>query len=99
MFSRGPSESLQEYTAQFKEETIKASHLNQEMFVGDFQNGLRACHFNEFMAQKMASNMDEVMNWVECYIKGQKSNMEKRHQDAKERAPSRSEGGTSRKEK
>lgn len=44
---QGPSEPLQEYMARLNEETIKVSHLNQEMFVGAFQNGLTVGHFNE----------------------------------------------------
>lgn len=74
---QGPSESMWEYMAQFNEETIKISHLNQEMFVGAFQNSMRAGHFNESLAQKPTSNMDEVINRVECDIKGEESNMDK----------------------
>ena len=36
------SEPLREYPARFNEETLKVSHPNQELFVGAFQNGLRA---------------------------------------------------------
>lgn len=56
--------------AQFNEETIKVSHPNQYMFVGDFQNNLKADHFNESLAQKATTNMEEVMNIVKCYVNG-----------------------------
>lgn len=54
---------------QFNEETIKVSNPNQEMFVGVFQNILKADHFNESLAQKSTINTDEVMNISECYLK------------------------------
>ena len=60
------------------------------MFVGDFNNGLRVGHFNESLAQKSTLNMGEVMNWEECYIKGEERNMEKRSRDAKEKTHARS---------
>ena len=44
------SESLHEYLARFNDETLKVSHPNQELFVGAFQNGLRAGQFNESLA-------------------------------------------------
>lgn len=49
---QGYSESLREYLERFNEETIKIFHLNQEMFVGAFQHGLKVRQFNEFLAQK-----------------------------------------------
>lgn len=66
-----------EYMARFNEETIKVSHLNQEMFVGVFQHDLKAGKFNESLAQKSASNMDKVITRAEFYIKGEERNMEK----------------------
>ncbi|CAJ2632006.1 unnamed protein product [Trifolium pratense] len=41
------------------------------MFVAAFHNGLRAEHFNESLAQKPASSMQEVNKRAECYIKGE----------------------------
>lgn len=76
--------------AGFNEETIKVSHPNKEIFVGAFQNGLKVDHFIESLAQKPAASMDEVMNMEECYIKGEEINMEKKSQNAKERAQNRS---------
>ncbi|GAU24562.1 hypothetical protein TSUD_149030 [Trifolium subterraneum] len=80
----GP-ESLREYLAHFSEATIKVSNPNQEMFVAAFQNGLKAGHFNESLAQKPAESMQEVMKRAECYIKGEESNAEKRSRDSRER--------------
>jgi hypothetical protein len=63
MFSlrQGNSETLREYLARFSEATIKVSNPNHEMFVAAFHNGLKARHFNEFLAQKPAETMQEVM--------------------------------------
>lgn len=83
---QGYSKSLWEYLAQFNEDTIKVSHLNQEMFVGAFQHGLKVGQFIESLTQKTTINMDDVTTRVECYIKGEENNMEKRSCDAKERA-------------
>ncbi|GAU41233.1 hypothetical protein TSUD_280320, partial [Trifolium subterraneum] len=80
----GP-ESLREYLARFSEATIKVSNPNQEMFVAAFQNGLKAGHFNESLAQKPAESMQDVMKRAECYIKGEESNAEKRSRDSRER--------------
>lgn len=55
------------------------------MFVKTLQNGLRAGHFNDSLAPKPTSNMDEVMNRPNCYIKGEESNREKRHRDIQEK--------------
>ncbi|XP_045810471.1 uncharacterized protein LOC123904913 [Trifolium pratense] len=79
------NESLRSYLARFSEATIKVSNPNQEMFVAAFHNGLRAGHFNESLAQKPASSMQEVNKRAECYIKGEESNAEKRQRDAKEK--------------
>lgn len=43
-------ESLREYMARFNKETIKVSHMNQEMFVRAFQHDLEAEQFNESLA-------------------------------------------------
>ncbi|GAU42950.1 hypothetical protein TSUD_142870 [Trifolium subterraneum] len=67
---QGVSKTLREYLARFSEATIKVSNPNQEMFVADFQNGLKAGHFNESLAQKPAESMQEIMKRAECYIKG-----------------------------
>ncbi|PNY11288.1 gag-pol polyprotein [Trifolium pratense] len=79
------AESLRDYLARFSEATIKVSNPNQEMFVAAFPNGLRAGHFNESLAQKPASSMQEINKRFECYIKGEESNAEKRQRDAKEK--------------
>jgi hypothetical protein len=81
------AETLREYLARFSEATIKVSNLNQEMFVSAFHNGLKAGHFNESLTQKPATSMQEIIKRVECYIKGEESNAEKRSRDAKERDP------------
>lgn len=74
---QGPSESPREYTVLFNEDTIKLSHLNQEMFVGAFQNGLKVNHFNKSLAHKLATNMEEVMNREKHDVKGEEGKMEK----------------------
>ncbi|PNX87791.1 hypothetical protein L195_g043887, partial [Trifolium pratense] len=79
------AESLREYLARFSETTIKVSNPNQEMFVTTFPNGLRAGHFNESLAQKPTTSMQEINKRAECYIKGEESNAEKRMRDAKEK--------------
>ncbi|GAU48567.1 hypothetical protein TSUD_137520 [Trifolium subterraneum] len=67
------------------EATIMVSNPNQEMFVATFHNGLKAGHFNESLAQKPATSMQEVIKRASCYIKGEESNAEKRSRDAKEK--------------
>ena len=69
----------------FNKETIKVSQPNQEIFVATFQQGLWVGQFNESLAQKPATSMDEIITRAECYVKGEESNMEKRTRDAKER--------------
>ncbi|KAK2445921.1 hypothetical protein QL285_016792 [Trifolium repens] len=81
------AETLREYLARFCEATIKVSNPNQEMFVAAFHNGLKAGHFNESLAQKPATAMQEIIKRAECYIKGEESNAEKRSRDAREREP------------
>lgn len=80
---QGPSKSLQEYMARFNKETIKVSHPNQEIFVGAFQNDMKVDDFNESLAQKLSTSMEEVMSIAECYVKEEESNKEKISQDAK----------------
>jgi hypothetical protein len=82
------AETLREYLARFCEATIKVSNLNQEMFVAAFHNDLKAGHFNESLAHKPATSMQEIIKRAECYIKGEESNAEKRSRDAREREPS-----------
>ncbi|GAU37573.1 hypothetical protein TSUD_154060 [Trifolium subterraneum] len=79
------AETLREYLARFSETTITVSNPNQEMFVAAFHNGLKAGHFNESLAQKSATSMQEVIKRASCYIKGKESNAEKRSRDAKEK--------------
>src|SRR6187399_1757652 len=81
------AETLREYLARFCEATIKVSNPNQEMFVAAFHNGLKAGHFNESLAQKPSTSMQEIIKRAECYIKGEESNAEKRSRDAREREP------------
>jgi hypothetical protein len=57
------------------------------MFVSAFHHGLKAGHFNESLAQKPATSMQEVTRRAEGYIKGEESNAEKRMRDARERGP------------
>ncbi|XP_024632850.1 uncharacterized protein [Medicago truncatula] len=85
---QGPNESLREYLARFNDSTIKVSNPNQEVFVGAFQNGLRAGQFNESLAQKPADSMEEIIARAECYVKGEESNAEKKARDAKEKGNS-----------
>ncbi|GAU30655.1 hypothetical protein TSUD_31270 [Trifolium subterraneum] len=53
------AETLREYLARFSEATITVSNPNQEMFVAAFHNRLKAGHFNESLAQKPATLMQE----------------------------------------
>jgi len=76
---------LQNYLAKFNDSTIKVSNQIQELFVGAFQNGLRAGQFNESLAQKSTDSMEEIISRAECYIKGEESNAEKRARDMKEK--------------
>lgn len=68
------------------------------MFVGVFQHDLRVGQFNESLAQKSTSNMDEVITREEYYIKGEESNMGKKSRDAKEEVQTKEEGIKHRKE-
>ncbi|GAU29723.1 hypothetical protein TSUD_264590 [Trifolium subterraneum] len=86
---QGHNENLREYLARFNEATIQVSNPNQEMFVAAVQNGLKVGHFNESLAQKPASTMQEIMKRAECYIKGEESNAEKRGRDSREKPSSR----------
>ncbi|GAU30930.1 hypothetical protein TSUD_143780 [Trifolium subterraneum] len=85
----GHNESLLEYLARFSEATIQVSNPNQEIFVAAVQNDLKAGHFNESLAQKPVSTMQEVMKMAECYIKGEESNAEKKNRDSREQPSSR----------
>lgn len=58
------------------------------MFVGAFQNGLRAGYFNESLAQRPVTSLVEVVTHVECYIKGKESNTEKKAIDFTKRTTS-----------
>ncbi|MCI29617.1 hypothetical protein A2U01_0050826 [Trifolium medium] len=55
------------------------------MFVAAFHNGLREGHFNESLAQKPASSIQEINKRAACYIKGEESNTENRVRDAKDK--------------
>jgi hypothetical protein len=57
------------------------------MFVSAFHNGLKADHFNESLAQKPATSMQEIIKRAECYIKGDECNAKKRSRGARERDP------------
>lgn len=48
------------------------------MFVGAFQDGLREGHFNKSLANRPATSLAEVVKRVECYIKDEESNVEKK---------------------
>jgi hypothetical protein len=47
------------------------------MFVAAFLNGLKPGQINEPLAQKLAESMQEITKRVECYIRGEESNVEK----------------------
>jgi hypothetical protein len=68
---QGQNESLREYLSRFNDSTIKVSNPNQEVFVGVFQNGLRAGQFNESQVQKPADSMEEIITRAKCYFKGE----------------------------
>lgn len=53
------------------------------MFVGAFQNGLRARHFNKSLAKRSAFSLDKEVTHAKCYIKGEEKNAEKKARDAK----------------
>ncbi|MCH81899.1 hypothetical protein A2U01_0002693 [Trifolium medium] len=59
------------------------------MCIAAFHNGLKAGQFNESLAQKPATTMQEIMQRAECYIKGEESNAEKRSRDSREKPPDR----------
>lgn len=48
------------------------------MFVGSFHNGLEAEHFHESLAQKPTYWLVNMVTRVECYIKSEESNVEKK---------------------
>lgn len=57
------------------------------MFVGVFQNGLKARHFDESLTQKLAFTLAKIISKEECYIKGEESNVEKMACNVKENSP------------
>lgn len=82
---------MREYLAYFNEATIKVVHPNQEMFVGAFQNGLRAGTYNECLTQRLTPSLEEVVTHGECYIKGEERNAENKARDVKEQADGNSD--------
>lgn len=74
---QGPSKILRDYLAWFNEATIRVVPLNQEFFLGEFQNKLKTGHFNEFLVHKLALSLAEVVTKVKCYINNEESNTEK----------------------
>lgn len=63
---------MRNYLLLFKEATIRVLPPNQKKIIGAFQNGLKARHFNEALAQKSALSLAKVVTIMECYIKGRK---------------------------
>lgn len=61
------------------------------------QNGRKAGHFNESLAQKPSLTLAEVVVMVECYIKGEESNAEKKARGIRERVPNAESSHPSRK--
>lgn len=88
---QGHNESLRDYLARFNDTIIKVINPNQEVFVGAFQNGLRAGEFNESLTQKPADSMEEIIARADYYNKGEESNAEKKARDAKERTSNNTE--------
>lgn len=82
---QGPSELLMDYLARFNEATIKVVPLNQEISVEAFQNGLKARHFNESIAQRYTLSSAEVVAGMECCIKGEENNTENKSHNVKDR--------------
>lgn len=56
------------------------------MFIGAFQNGLRARHFNKSLAKRSAFSLDKEVTHEKFYIMGEESNVEKKTRDAKKLA-------------
>lgn len=54
------------------------------MFLEPFQNESKVVHFNEYLAQKYANSMKEIMAITKGYVKGDERNMKKRISDTKE---------------
>lgn len=71
---QGPLGSPREYLTSFNEAMIKVIYPHEEMFVRLFHNSLKACHFNESLAQRPMSLLAEVVTRAKCYIKGEESN-------------------------
>lgn len=53
------------------------------MFIGVFQNGLRARHFNKSLAKRFAFSLDKEVTHAKIYIMDEESNVEKKAIDAK----------------
>lgn len=88
---KGLSKSLRNYLTRFNKAIIRVVPQNREMFMGEFQNGLKEWHFNKSLAQKPTLSLAEVVTRAKCYIKGEGSNIEKKVWDVEERVPN-SEG-------
>lgn len=81
---QGLSESMRDYLSCFNKSTIKVVPPYQEMFMGEFQNQLKMGHFNESLAQRSTLTLAEVVSMVECYIKDEERNAEKKARGIKE---------------
>lgn len=46
----------------------------QKNFMGAFQNGLKDGNLNEYLAQNHDTSMVDIMELLECYIKGEEKN-------------------------
>lgn len=74
-------------------ETIRVPHPNQKMFLEAFQTCLRVRHFNESLAQKPATFMEDITTKADCYIHGEERNAKKNTRYAIDKgSPPRFEG-------
>lgn len=53
------------------------------MFVGEFPKGLRVGHFNDSLTYKPFVSINDIMAWVECYIKEEEIDSKKKARDVK----------------
>lgn len=84
-----PNETLREYLGRFSDITVDVEHPDQRQFVDAFTNGLRGGQFNESLANRPPTNIQEILARAEAYMKGEESNAKKRHRDERERASDR----------
>ncbi|RDX79754.1 hypothetical protein CR513_39796, partial [Mucuna pruriens] len=84
---QGRGKNLKSYLARFNNATVRVDDLDQKFFVKAFQKGLRVGPFNDALALRRPSSMEEIRAQVEKHIEveeDQTERLEAEHNDHKE---------------